>query len=359
MACSILLLSRYDRKGPSSRVRHYNFVPALEQAGFHVVTAPLLDDEYLDRFYRGERSTPQLIIKAYWRRLVQLFTARGYDLIWIEKEALPWLPAACERFFFGARPYVIDFDDPWYVRYATYWNPAVRLILGHKFETIVGHAKVVTAGNAALAEWAKSAKASCVIEMPPAVDLERYPVLLLPDGPFTIGWIGTPFNDEYVRLVAEPLAHLHARFGARLRMIGGRESFSLANVAVDRVPWSEVEEGRELARCHVGIMPLVDGPWERGKCGYKLIQYMAAARPAVASPVGASTSIIVPGKTGFLASSMEEWIAALSGLATDRERMRTMGLAGRQRAGEMYSLKSSAAKLVEVIQEAVASSRTS
>src|SRR5262249_10574343 len=126
----------------------------------------------------------------------------------------------------------------------------------------------------------------------------------------------------------------------------------------DRVPWSEAEEGRELARCHVGIMPLVDGPWERGKCGYKLIQYMAAARPAVASPVGASTSIVIPGKTGFLASSMEEWIAVLSGLATDRERARTMGLAGRQRAEEMYSLQVRAPKLIEVLQEAVVSSRT-
>jgi glycosyltransferase involved in cell wall biosynthesis len=354
---SILLLSRYDQKGPSSRVRHYNFVPALEQAGFHVVTAPLLDHDYLDRFYRGKRSRPQALIKAYWRRLLQLFTARRYELIWIEKEALPWLPAACERFFFGGRPYVIDFDDPWHLRYATYWNPAVRLILGHKFETIAARAKVVTAGSAALTEWAKSAKAPRVIEMPPAVDVERYPVLPLPDGPFTIGWIGTPWNDEYVRLVAEPLAHLHARCGARLRIIGGREGFSLPNVAVDRVPWSEAEEGRELARCHVGIMPLVDGPWERGKCGYKLIQYMAAARPAVASPVGASTSIVIPGKTGFLASSAEQWIAVLSGLATDRERARTMGLAGRQRAEEMYSLKSSAAKLVEIIHEAVVSSR--
>src|SRR5262245_66494108 len=100
-------------------------------------------------------------------------------------------------------------------------------------------------------------------------------------------------------------------------------------------------------------MPLRDGPWERGKCGYKLIQYMAAARPAVASPFGASTSIIVPGKTGFLASSMEEWIAALSGLASDRQHARTMGLAARQRAEAMYSLQLSAAKMVEILLEAV------
>jgi glycosyltransferase involved in cell wall biosynthesis len=355
MTYSVLLLSRYERKGPSSRVRHYHYIPALERAGFRVTTAPLLNNEYLDRFYRGERRSPQALIKAYWRRLQQLFTARRYALIWIEKEALPWLPAAFERVLFGKQPVVIDFDDPWNLRYTTHWNPAVRLMLGHKLETVVAHAKVVTAGSAALAEWAKSSNKSRVIEMPPAVDIERYPAFPPPDGPFTIGWIGTPRNDEYLRLIAEPLRYLKTTYGARLRMIGASERFSLPDVSIDHVCWREETEGLELARCHVGIMPLSDGPWERGKCGYKLIQYMAAARPAVASPLGASTSIIVPGKTGFLASSTEEWIAALSGLASDRERARTMGLAARQRAEAMYSLQLSAAKMVEILLEVVTS----
>jgi glycosyltransferase involved in cell wall biosynthesis len=356
---SILLLSRYEEKGPSSRVRHYNYIPALERAGFRVTIAPLLNNEYLDRRYRGERFSSQVLIKAYWRRLLQLLTARRYALIWIEKEALPWLPAAFERVFFGKRPVVIDFDDPWNLRYATHWNPAVRLVLGHKLETAVAHAKVVTAGSATLAEWAKSSNKSRVIEMPPSVNIERYPVLPPPDGPFTIGWIGTPGNDEYIRLIGEPLRYLQTTYGARLRMIGGSEGFSLPDVSIDQVPWREESEGLELARCHVGIMPLVDGPWERGKCGYKLIQYMAAARPAAASPVGASTSIVVPGKTGFLPSGTEEWIVALSGLASDRERARTVGLAARQRVEAMYSLQLNAPKMVEILQDAVASSGTS
>src|SRR5262245_56771100 len=112
MTYSILLLSRYEQRGPSSRVRHYKYIPALERAGFHVTTAPLLNNEYLDRLYRGERRSPQALIKAYWRRLRHLFAARRYALIWIEKEALPWLPATIERVFFGKQPVVVDFDDP-------------------------------------------------------------------------------------------------------------------------------------------------------------------------------------------------------------------------------------------------------
>jgi glycosyltransferase involved in cell wall biosynthesis len=358
MNYSVLLLSRYERNGPSSRVRHYNYLPALERAGFQVTTAPFLDNEYLERFYRGQRSSPQFHLKAYWRRLRQISTARRYDLIWIEKEALPWLPAALERPFFGGRPLVIDFDDPWHLRYATHRSALVRTVLGRKLEAIVARATAVTAGSPALADWARSSQASRIIEMPSAVDLERYPILPLPDGPFTIGWIGTPRNEAYLRLIAESLRHLHATYGARLRLIGGSRSFSLPGVGIDHIPWRENTESAELACCHVGIMPLLDGPWERAKCGYKLIQYMAAARPAVASPVGASASIVVPGQTGFLAKSTEEWVTALSGLAADRERVRTLGLAARQRAEAAYSVQVNAPKLVQILRDVVASSGT-
>ena len=187
--------------------------------------------------------------------------------------------------------------------------------------------------------------------------MERYPVLPLPDGPFTIGWIGTPRNEPYLRLIAEPLRHLHAVYGVRVRVIGGGGRFDIPGVGIDHVPWREDTEARELAACHVGVMPLLDGAWERGKCGYKLIQYMAAGRPAVASAVGASNSIVVPGRTGFLARNAQEWVGALEGLAADRERARNIGLAARQRAEAMYSLQVSAAKLVEVLRDAVASPR--
>jgi glycosyltransferase involved in cell wall biosynthesis len=358
MTYSILLLSRYTRKGPSSRVRHYDYLPALEQAGFKVTCAPLLDDEYIDRLFGGKPNRPQALIKAYWRRLSQIAAVRRYDLIWIEKEVFPWLPALLECAVLRGRPVVIDFDDAWHLRYATHRNPAVRFLLGHKLEAVAAEAKVVTAGNSMLADWAKSSRAASVIELPVAVDVDRYPVLPLPDGPFTIGWIGTPMNDAYLALIAEPLRRLHETHGARLRVIGGTARFSLRGVAIDSVPWSEGTEAEELARCHVGVMPLRDGPWERGKCGYKLIQYMAAGRPAVAHAFGASTSIIVPGETGFLADSTEEWTAALEALAADRERTRKLGLAARQRAEAIYSVQYNAPKVVEILRDAMAPSRS-
>src|SRR5262249_5635975 len=170
MIYSVLLLSRYERKGPSSRVRHYNYIPALERAGFRVTIAPFLDDEYLDGLYHGTPRSPRVLLKGYWRRLLQIATARQYDLIWIEKEALPWLPAFWERVLLDDRPCVIDFDDPWHLRYATHWNGIVRAILGRKLEAMARYANVVTAGSPALAAWARLSQASHVVEMPPTVD---------------------------------------------------------------------------------------------------------------------------------------------------------------------------------------------
>jgi glycosyltransferase involved in cell wall biosynthesis len=352
MTHSVLLLSRYERLGASSRVRHYNCVPGLEQAGFKVTVAPLLENDYLERLYSGASESPPAMLKNYWRRLRHLFTARRYDLIWIEKEALPWLPASVERAFFRGRPLVIDFDDAWYLRYASHPNRLVRVILGRKLDTLLADASVVTTGSPELTKWATASGAAHVVQMPSSVDIDRYPVLPLPEGPFTIGWMGTPSNVSYLKLIAEPLRHLQRVYGARVRVMGG-DQFSIPGVSFDHIPWREDTEARELAACHVGVAPLLDGPWERGKCGYKLLQYMAAARPCVASPVGPNPSIIVPGKTGFLADRPEEWISALTGLAADRERARTLGLAARQRAEAMYSLQDYAAKLISVLKSAL------
>jgi glycosyltransferase involved in cell wall biosynthesis len=349
---SILLLSRYERMGPSSRVRHYNYVPALERAGFDVTISPLLDSDYLKRLYSGERQSPRAMLKAYWRRLCQLRTARQFDLIWIEKEVLPWMPAALERSLFGGRPVVIDFDDAWYLRYASHRNWLVRAALGRKFDGLVSHAKTVTAGNPTLMKWALGAHAPHVVQIPSVVDVDRYPVLPLPAGPFTIGWIGTPSNSPNLARISEPLRHLQRVCGARLRVIGA-DQFNIPGLEIDHVAWREETEAMELAACHVGITPLLDGAWERGKCGYKSIQYMAAGRPVVASPVGANSSIIEAGKTGFFAGCPEDWISALTGLAADRERNRKLGLAARQRAETKYSLQSSAATLIEVLKFAL------
>src|SRR5262249_35422261 len=160
--------------------------------------------------------------------------------------------------------------------------------------------------------------------------------------------------DKYIAIIAQALRQLQKTCGSRLRIIGGSEEFLAASEYVDHVDWSEDTEALELARCHVGVIQLVDGPWEQGKCSYNDIQYIAAESHAVVSSVGAVSSILVPGDTGFFATSADDWISVLGSLAADRERVAKMGLAARKRVEAMYSLEVDAPKLVKLFQDVIA-----
>lgn len=355
---AVLLLSRYDRLGASSRLRFLDFLPALRAAGVEVTPAPLFGDDYLRALYAGRRQGPAALAAAYARRLGDLLRARRYDLVWLEKEALPWLPAWVERALLGGVPYVMDLDDAWYHRYGLHRSGLVRGVLGGKLEALAGKARLVVAGNDHLADWARASGARDVLVLPTVIDLERYPPQpppqKLPAGrPFTVGWMGSPSSAPYLDLVAPALAGLAGR--ARLLLVGahGAEPAGLpAGLPVEHAAWSEDGEAALLARFDAGIMPLLDGPWERGKCGYKLIQYMAAGRPVVASPVGVNTTLVHEGENGFLAADAAGWAAALGRLADDPDLRARLGAAGRRLVEERYSLQAVAPRLADALRGA-------
>jgi glycosyltransferase involved in cell wall biosynthesis len=348
---SILLLSRYDRLGASSRLRLFAYAPALRAAGFTVTEAPLLGDDYLRGLYAGRRPDVLSLAAAYARRAADLLAARRHDLVWVEKEALPWLPAGLERLLAGAVPTVMDIDDAWFHRYGLHRSAAVRRLLGGKLEDIARHARLVVAGSPHLADWARAAGARAVLMLPTVIDLDRYPAAAPPPPvpaarPFTVGWMGTPATRPYLDLAAGALRRLGG--AVRLEVVGA-EGVEIPGVDVTCRPWREAEEAAVLAGFDAGIMPLPDGPWERGKCGYKLIQYMAAGRPVVASPVGVNSDIVADGVNGFLAADEDGWVAALSRLAADPGRCAAMGAAGRRTVEERYCLQVTAPRLVAAL----------
>lgn len=348
---SILLLSRYDRLGASSRLRLFAYAPALRAAGFTVTEAPLLGDGYLRRLYAGRKPKALSLAAAYARRAADLLTARRHDLVWLEKEALPWLPVGLERLLAGSTPIVMDIDDAWFHRYGLHRRAAVRRLLGDKLETLARHARLVVAGSPHLADWACAAGAPAVLMLPTVVDLDRYPPPTLPPAasagrPFTVGWMGTPATRPYLDLVADALRRLD---GAVRFEVVGAEGVDIPGVDVACRPWREAEEAAALTGFDAGIMPLPDGSWERGKCGYKLIQYMAAGRPVVASPVGVNTDIVRDGVNGFLATDEDGWVAALSRLAADPGLRADMGAAGRRAVEEHYCLQATAPRLVAAL----------
>ncbi|MGH7874845.1 MAG: glycosyltransferase family 4 protein [Candidatus Binatia bacterium] len=261
---SILLLTRYGHAGASSRLRFSSYYATLVCAGFQVTRTPFFSDEYLERLYRLEPYGRWRLAQDYARRLRALFAIRSYDLIWVEKEVFPWLPAWFDNFLLGGRPVVIDYDDVWHLRYAEHPYPAIRRLLARKLESVVKRAAAVVAGNPIIAEWARDSGALRVVEIPTVVDVKRYPVQPLPHGPFTIGWIGTPITQKYLQIIAEPLRYMQARLGAKIRIIGASPDFCIPGVEIDRVRWSEDTEADEIGRCHVGVMRLAVAAWVGG-----------------------------------------------------------------------------------------------
>ncbi len=349
----VLLLTRYSRAAASSRLRALQYLPWLERAGVEVVSLPLLGDGYVQKLYRAGSGWSASVLSAYWQRFQVLLSARQFDLLWIEKELFPWLPALAEALLSVYRiPYVVDYDDALFHRYDLHPNFWVRTLLAGKIDRVMRHAALVVAGNEYIAARARQAGARRVEILPTSVDLTRYAVDPSPgEGPFTIGWIGTPVTVKYLSLVAPVLAGLGRESGVRIVIVGGGET-ALTGVAAERRPWREEREAADIRQFDAGIMPLPDAPWERGKCGYKLIQYMACGRPVVASPVGVNRHIVVPGENGFLATSPGEWLAALRQLRADPLLRQRMGLAGRAEVERSYSLQGNVPKLLRWLREA-------
>ena len=292
---------------------------------------------------------------SYLYRIWIVTRARSFDLLWIEKELFPWLPAWTEKFLNQRRiPYVVDYDDAVYLRYTAHRNPVIRAILGKNINTAMQHAATVVVGNNFLAENARSAGARKIECLPTVIDLNRYPIHTKESSQFRIGWIGSPITVPYLGLIKDALEEVCQQTKACIVLIGAGERDPLIGLEKEKIVWDEKTEVANIQSFDVGIMPLPDEPFTRGKCGYKLIQYMGAGLPLVASPVGVNTQIVEQGKTGFLASSKEEWVQALVTLYTNAELRKNMGKAGRQKVETAYSLQVTAPTLVDILQKACA-----
>lgn len=240
-----------------------------------------------------------------------------------------------------AVPLVVDYDDAVFHRYDLHRSPFVRQLLGRKLDKLMASASLVTAGNRYPANRAKTARTQRVEIVPTVVDLTAYTRRPEPfcENAVTIGWIGTPSTwAEYMVPMMPLLTHTAEAAGARITAVGA-DAAAEAHPLLDNRPWTEDSEVVRIHEMDIGIMPLTDTPWSRGKCGYKLIQYRACGIPVIASPVGVNAEIVEHGVNGFLASSDAEWAEALQTLLHDANLRARMGEAGRRKVERDYSLQ--------------------
>lgn len=347
----VLGLSLYGSQAASHRIRLSQYRTPLLQHGIHLEIYSLLDNPYLLRSFRGRPPSLLALFNSYVRRINQLARSHCFDLAIVHCELFPFLPSWFELSMLKL-PYIYDLDDAFYLKYRTGSKRLLFPFLGNKFDRFFSSAVAVTAGNSVLEAYARRHN-NQVFFLPSVVDTTHYlplaPLSLPSSNLFTIGWIGSPSTSPFLDMLVEPLQMLALEYPVRFLVIGGH-SPSIPGVQVIEHPWSLLNEVSLIQQFDVGVMPLPDSDWARGKCAFKLIQYMACAVPVIASPIGANNDVVNT-SCGFLASTTAEWLSAFRRIASDPLLRQRLGSAARQRVQQRYSLNAAAPILTSVIQQ--------
>ena len=351
----ILILSRYDNLGASSRIRMFQYIPYLNLHGIEVTVAPLLGNDYLFDLYAGRRRKIRNIVMVYLYRLRKLLYSRRYDVLWIEKELFPWIPSFVEQLpKFLNVPYILDLDDAIFHSYDEHPNKIIKLLLGGKLRKVIARANWTVVGNPYIKQYANKITTKVSV-LPSVIDRNRYSVKKNPSPTnrfFTIGWIGSPATAGCIQKIMPVLKSFCSKYDARLLLVGAGK-VDLPGVPVVSRSWSEETEVDNITEFDIGIMPLYDTAWYRGKSGFKLIQYMASGKPVIASPVGVNSEIVKNNKNGFLAETEADWLKALSILYFQPEKRLSMGKVGRKMVEEKYCFQVTAPRLLNIIRNAI------
>ena len=347
----VLGLALYGPLAASTRYRLYQYVPGLACLGIDLQIRHLLGDDYLRARFSGGVLPITTMLKDGFARLGDLWHQNDYEAVMLHCELIPLMPGWLERALIR-KPYIYDFDDAFYLKYRSGRMRLASPLLGGKFDTVMAGAAAVTAGNHVLADYARMHSTNTRY-LPTVVDTERYVPQPVKRGGqiFTVGWIGSPSTAPYLSELAAPLSAIGQEGPVRLIVIGGKAPV-VPNVTVVEHDWNENTELDLINSFDVGLMPLPDANWARGKCAFKLIQYMACAVPVIASPVGAN-AVVVGAKCGLLAATPKEWADALRTLRDQPERRAEMGEAGRARVVSHYSLHQNLTVLASEILKAV------
>ena len=347
----VLYLTKYTRLAGSSRMRSYQYFPYLEKAGMQVTVKPFFDDAYLKDFYAGKKNI-SAVVKSYVKRLGVLFSVLSYDRVVIEKEIFPFLPALAEWMLklLGIK-YIVDYDDAIFHNYDQSANPIIKNFLGNKIANVMRFSGTVVAGNQYLADYAARSGAKNIEIIPTVIDLERYPIRQNTYADQCIvGWIGTKTTFEKHLLPCKDWikALQNQEPNIRFHIVGITEDMDLGK-NVKYIRWTEETEVAEILKMDIGLMPLQDSKWEKGKCAYKLIQYAACGIPGVASDVGMNREVTVPGETGILASADEEWIQAIKTLKSNTELRHQMGRNARKKVEERYCIQQTSKRIIHLL----------
>lgn len=353
----VLAISPIPEEGAGCRFRIAHYIPYLESHGFEVTLTTLFTTEFFRRVYKPGNLFSKTVSFA-GLSLVHLFSllrVARYDVVFIYREIFPVGPAVVERLMAlpGFPPIVFDFDDAIFLPSVSEANKLIAALkTPGKVASIVGLSDHVTVGNDYLKSYASRFNTAVTV-IPTCVDTTRFTPrpARATDTP-VVGWIGSPTTAGYIEGLAPVLQKVAAQHRFTMMVSGNGEKMTIPGVDVDNREWSLGGEIELFRSCDIGVYPLVDDEWSKGKCGFKAIEFMACGVPVVAAAVGVNKEIIEDGVNGFLASTEQEWIEKLGRLIAEPALRARFAEAGRRTIEERYSLHVNAPKLAAVLRQA-------
>ncbi len=357
MSSSILFLVPYPpQESPSQRFRFEQYFHALEQNGHRYDVQSFLDSRNWQSFYTSGKILKKVtaLLSGFVKRFGILFRVPSYDFVFIHREAAPLGPPVFEWIIAKMlrKKIIYDFDDAIWMTDKTHESFIAKVIRWRgKVRTICAWSYKVSCGNEYLCAFARQYN-STIMYNPTTIDTENLhnPQKTKPADKknITIGWTGSHSTLKYLNLVEAVLARLEQRYPQIEVLIIANQKPDLQLKSFKFLSWQLETEAEELANIDIGIMPLPDDEWAKGKCGFKALQYMAMEIPTVVSGVGVNSTIVDHGMNGFLASSEEDWFNFLSRLVNDPELRKTMGESGRKKVIGHYSVSSNASNFLSL-----------
>lgn len=354
----IIFLVPYPKEGQSNRFRVEQYLPHLETARIGYSLRPFVSSEFYRILYHPGRflSKVYFFIKSTLRRIIDLLSIYKYDLVFVHREAFPFGPPFFEilsaKLF--NKPLVYDFDDAIFLGERSQTNRTVSFLKNPaKVAQIISLSRQVIVGNNYLKGYAKQFNKNITV-IPTPVDTEKYKSFdsSKNDG-IVIGWIGSHSTAEYVLELKEVFRKLKETYPDLVIRLVGAEKYEGQLPGTECRAWKLEEEIAKLGSFDIGLMPMPDTPWTKGKCAFKLLLYMSMGIPAICSPVGMNLEVVRDGENGFFAASPQEWIEKIETLIKDSTLRKEMGLKGRKTVETEFDLGLWCPVFTEVLNRAV------
>ncbi|MCB1142127.1 MAG: glycosyltransferase family 4 protein [Leptospiraceae bacterium] len=312
----VLVLTKFGEWNESSRIRFYQYYPGLEESGTVIKTVPLFSDSISETFYHSYRSNTFSTLFGSLKRLFVLLIEKKYDVLWLDTEAIPYLPFLFESFILPLdKKLILDLGDATHYKYEKNKRFLTRWILDDKISGLVQRADSIITRNSNLFTYANSVNPGKVVLIPPALhpsliqkklssfsDPEKTEIIL--------GWTGSPYSSRFLYSLYGPLKELSRSFRLKIILIGAEESIDLP-IRKTHYQFSREDEMQILDSIDIGLMPLPRSLRETGSSGYKVMKYMARGKAVLASDIGGARDLIHHGENGFLCKNADDWYLSM------------------------------------------------